>query len=343
MGASSLVVGSWPGRAFATNAFVNLYVEALEAAGCRVIDVPSPISCRAPLDVLHIHWPEQLLWHGRGPRLIIRTLRALRALRRLRRAGTHIVWMVHNLQPHEPSQARSVAWRLIASFLPGLVDGIMTLSPSTLPMVKTAFPALASKPACWVRHPRYQSASPSQGEARHSLGLSADGPILAMLGFVRRYKGVDQLIRIFKETAGDDRRLIIAGRCEGDAAVELRALASGDDRILLNLAALSEAELALYTAAADWIVLPFRDYLHSGSMVHALSCGRPVLTPRTAFAEDMSQIASEGAMRLYEEPLSARILSALPGGEPDAGVTIPSLEAIGQDARAFYERLRRLA
>lgn len=334
------IVGSWPGPSFKTNDFVREYAGALEAAGCRVVDVASPIGLRHTVDVLHIHWPEQLLWQGGSPvRQAIRIVRALRAIAGLRRRGTRIVWMVHNLKPHESTGVRGLLWRAIARLLPGLVDGVMTLSPATLPLVTAAFPALRGKPAVAVRHPPFLGQPQTRGAARRALNLPPDVQLLAMLGFLRPYKGADALLRSFRSLPGDHRRLIIAGRCASDYAADLRAIAGDDRRITIVAEAISDADLLRYTAAADWIVLPFKDYLHSSSIVHALSFGRPVLTPHAAFAEELATVVPDGAIRMYDGALTPETLRDLPVPPPAADLGGISSVSIGREARRFYESL----
>ncbi len=337
---AGLVVGSWPGPSFGTNPFVGEYARALEAAGCTVVDVFDPARIGERIDVLHIHWPEQLMWQGGSiARQAYRIARALRAIARLRRRGTRIVWMVHNLRPHETGGARGALWWPIEHVLPRLVDGIMTLSPATLPVVTAAMPALAGKPAAGVFHPPYPDDAPPRDEARRALGIPADGQVLAMLGFLRPYKGADVLIDAFRALPGAGRRLIVAGRCAPGYAAVLRAKAAADPRVTLEIGELDPAELARYTAAADWVVLPFRGYLHSGSMVHALSLGRPVITPSAPFARDVAGLVAEGAVRMYEGELTTQILAGLPPRPPRPDLSALTPERLGLAARAFYTSL----
>lgn len=336
-----LVIGLWPGPSFATNDFAAIYARALEAAGCRIVDLVNPMRLREPIDILHIHWPEQLLWQGGSVAVqALRVVRALATLARLRRRGIRIVWMVHNLRPHELTGVRRHLWRLIEHRLPALVDGVMTLSPATLPRVHDTFPALRDTPAQTVPHPSYPADhAPARDAARAALGLPAGATVLAMLGFLRPYKGAEALIESFRALPSDRHRLVVAGRCQPGYAATLTGLAAGDGRITLAARALDDRELALHTAAADWIVLPFRDYLHSGSMVHALSFGRPVLTPRAAFAEDLATLVGRASIRLYDGPLTPDTLAALPAEAPVPDLRALDIHVIGADARRFYERL----
>lgn len=338
--ANAMVVGSWPGPSFGTNDFVREYARSLEAAGCLVVDVSDPAHIREPIDVLHIHWPEQWMWQGGSAlRQAARIMRGLRAIARLRRRGTRIVWMVHNLRPHEARGARNLLWRPIAHILPRLVDGIMTLSPGTIPLVIASFPALAEKPAVGLWHPPYRNDAPCREEARHAIGIPSRARVLAMLGFLRPYKGIDALVTAFQALKGPEWRLIVAGQCTADYASVLRDLVAPDPRITLEIGELSNERLSWLTAAADWIALPFRDYLHSGSMIHALSLGKPVLTPHAPFAADVATLVVDGAVRMYDGALTADILDRLPDAPPRPDLSSLTPERLGERARGFYEAL----
>ena len=329
-----LVVGSWPGRDFKWNSFIGSFGAALEAAGCEVVDVHDPRKLTKPIDVLHIHWPEQMFWGARGvARLIYRTFGTLRALARLQRSGVKLVWMVHNLQPHDRSGARGPLWFVLSRRLAAMVDGFMTLSPATVPVVRAAFPALAGKPYAQAWHPAYEVAhGPAARESRPATAY-------AFLGQVRPYKGVAELIRVFSADPNPARSLVIGGEAappEFKALVE--SLAAADPRITLRLERLGDDEMAERAAAADVIVLPFRDYLHSGSMIYALSTGKPVITPATPFADGLAAVVGRDWVRTYAGPLTLAALNLeVPAGAPD--LTPLDWPTLGTIAAQFYRTL----
>lgn len=342
MARDALTIGSWPGKSFSTNAFVRNFCTALEQAGCSVVDVPNPRRVDERLDVLQIHWPEQILWQGGPPWLqATRVARTLVALAQLRRRGVKVAWMVHNLRPHELRGARRHLWHVIERALPRLVDGVLTLSPATLPVVSDALPALARKPMAVVRHPLYPrpAGAPDKAAARAAHGVPTGATLFAMLGALRRYKGAEALIAAFRRLPGDDRRLVIAGRASPDLAAVLTALAAGDDRITVTPRALSDEELVALTVAADWIVLPYRDYLHSGSIVHALSFGAPVLTPNVPFAGELADQVGRECFAFYDGELTADVLAAARPVRVEPDLSTMELAAVGASARDFYAGL----
>lgn len=340
---SPIRVGSWPGPSFGWNPFVAHFCESLTQAGCTVIDVDDPRRLPQPIDILHIHWPEQIYWKGGGPhRLVCRAFSTLRAIAKLRRGGVRIVWMLHNLAPHDLSGTRRLLWPLIRRRLAALTDGFLTLSPATVPVVRAALPALADKPGIGAWHPAYplRPPLPDRAECRREAGVEDADTLYAFLGMIRPYKGVEDLIAAFRADSRPHRRLLIAGHCGPDAfARAIQALAAGDPRIDLRLGTLDDARFAALTRAADVIVLPFRDYLHSGSMLHALSHGRPVLTPAAPFADALAREVGPGWVRTYEGPLRPETLddAARPAGEPDLDAL--RFDILASAAHALYARL----
>lgn len=337
-----LTVGSWPGESFATNDYVRVFCQALVDAGCSVFDVSDPRRLRRGIDVLHIHWPEQVFWKGGSrKRMILRSVTTLLALARLRLRGVTLVWMVHNARPHDLAGFRARLWPMIGGVLPRLVHAYMTLSPATVPIVTATYPALARKPFAVARQPAYPPvAAPGLPDMRAAAGVPPGGRLLAMIGFLRPYKGAEELIAAFKAAEDPDGRLLIAGKASAAYAQRLAVLAEGDGRITILPGLLSDDALAAATLAADWMVLPLRTYLHSGSMIHALSMGRPVLTPRQPFAEELARTVGEDWVRLYDGPLTASALQSLrvPAGRPD--LTAFAAPSMGRAVRAFYENVR---
>jgi glycosyltransferase involved in cell wall biosynthesis len=56
-------------------------------------------------------------------------------------------------------------------------------------------------------------------------------------------------------------------------------LATGDPRIRISARAIPDEDLQLYINAADILAFPFRHVLTSGSVILAMSFGRPVIVP----------------------------------------------------------------
>lgn len=335
-----LRIGIWPGTF--ENDFVQIFSDALRMSGATVVDVQDPRQV-GPLniDVFHIHWPEQVFWSGRRAGLLFRLFGACAAIWRLKKAGVVVVWMVHNYEPHEGSR---LIWRIYRSVLYRLVDGFMTLSPSTIDVVKKKLPGLACKPYAAVWHPSYP---PSTGrgqraKSRQKLSVSEDKKVYSFFGHLRPYKGVEQLIKEFKRGARHHEVLMIFGSAANAAYVDsLVSLIERNDNIVLMARRLSDEEFSEAMAAADLAVFPFRQSLHSGSIVHAISEGIPVVTPRFPFADALAEEVGAGWVNTYTGDLKFEFMANLP--RPTASPRMEGLAPINvaRQTMQFYERLRR--
>jgi beta-1,4-mannosyltransferase len=309
-----LRVASWPGPAFSANPIIKLLCEGLQDAGADVLGIDDPyeladISC----DIIQIHWPEQIFWEGLDHRATaLKAFRTLSMLRRKKRAGARIVWLVHNLSPHDMARWQQLVWRYYSAGLCRLIDSYLTLSPSTIATVADTFPTLATKPSQYVWHPAYPAVAHDTDTyrgARTALGIPADAYAFAYVGQIRRYKGIEGLIEAFRSMTSPHVRLLVAGEVrDKPLETELMTLAAYDSRIVLILRSLDDQTFNALTAAADEIVAPFLRYLHSGSIVHALSARKPVLTPATPFSQDLVGQFGQEWVRLYTPPLTDEIL-----------------------------------
>jgi glycosyltransferase involved in cell wall biosynthesis len=337
-------VGSWPGPNYHHNYFIQMFCKSLVDSGISVVHVADPRRVSASeIDILHIHWPEKVFWDkGSFPRLLVRWATTLVSIHKLKRAGVRIVWTVHNLRPHDLERKYSLLWTVYAAQLSRLTDGFVTLCPSTVKVVRQEISGLSQKPAIYAWHPVYPHVvpEPCRERGRQQLGIDADVRVFAFLGLLRPYKGVEELIAAFRTTESKQYALLIAGAPASESySARIKELSAGDSRIHLRLRRLSDEEYAALSAVADVIVLPFRDSLHSGSLVHAVSQRTAALTPAAPFASSLQQEAGEPWIQTYTPPLTGDMLQST---TPAHGV--PELSALatnisGPKLAAFYRRL----
>ena len=126
----------------------------------------------------------------------------------------------------------------------------------------------------------YPRGSASRAEVRERLKLGEDDYVYLAFGQIRPYKRLSELVRAFRALPDDGVALVIAGEPrDGDDATALRALASGDRRIRLDLRRVPVLEVAELHDAADACVFAYRDMFSSGSALLALSWGLPIVVP----------------------------------------------------------------
>ena len=195
------------------------------------------------------------------------------ALRR-RLPGCRIVFLCHNARSHERHRLGDwLAWRTLR-----LGDAVLTQSRQDQAELRALLPGM---PVGFADHPSYRfcDGEPIQrSSAREQLALTR--PTLLFFGFVRRYKGLDVLLRALPEVLQAlDVELVVAGEFWEDTDdVEALVRSLGlEDRVRIENRYLSHDEVAEYFAAADVIVLPYRSVTGSGVAKLALGYGRAVI------------------------------------------------------------------
>lgn len=128
--------------------------------------------------------------------------------------------------------------------------------------------------AALVRHPW-----PTRAEARHTLGLENDARVALFFGFVRRYKGLDTVLRAMHQTTRPI-TLVIAGEWWEDARETLHPLITDPalaPHLVIHDHYIPNEAVVNYLQAADVLVLPYRSGSVSGVATLAASVGLPII------------------------------------------------------------------
>jgi glycosyltransferase involved in cell wall biosynthesis len=119
-------------------------------------------------------------------------------------------------------------------------------------------------------------------EARSVLGIRQDAKVALFFGQIKQVKGLDLLIRAIADVSREiaEVTLLVAGRpwrmefSQYDRLIDDLGIR---DRCVLHIRYIPDSEVHLYYAAADIVVLPYREVYQSGVVLMAMSYGRPVL------------------------------------------------------------------
>ena len=204
-------------------------------------------------------------------------------IRRL--TGIRMVVLLHNLSSHESFFFEPLMQRLLAAS----ADGVVTLSGTVSQEVRAAMPDI---PLLQLFHPLYEPdcKSFSAVDARSALNLDIHSPVLLFFGYVRRYKGLDTMLRAMPAMLQREPalRLVVAGHFH-ERAASYRALIAQlgiEGSVDLYAGYVSPERTALFFAAADAVVLPYRSATQSGVVQFAYGHGLPVIvTPAGALPE----------------------------------------------------------
>jgi glycosyltransferase involved in cell wall biosynthesis len=293
-------------------------------------------------DLYVIHWPEAIFWGDTSQKQLWSSIgRILTNLALLRARGTRTLWVVHNLQPHDLSPDRQRAWKMYAGSLSRLVDGWLTLSPSTARPAIDRYPALGRKRHSFIWHPPYADAyGGTRAQARAELGLPDGALVFGHAGHMRPHKNLAPLAAGFDQIAPDGSLLFLTGKAKHGAEDELGALDGTVRGLDYREGGMSAAEFDRALTAMDVFVAPYARFLHSGALVHALSRGCVVLAPRAPFTEDLAQELGADWVVLYDvEPDRTVLSTAAQAARRNAGQS-PDLTAL--DPAQNIERLRIL-
>jgi beta-1,4-mannosyltransferase len=232
--------------------------------------------------VLHLHWLHPILQRAASAQ-DARTLADAFLLRldAHRQSGGRIAWTVHNILPHE-ARFEAEETRLSAE-VAARSDVIHVLVQRTPELVAPYF-ELPQDRLLHVPHMSYLGAYEdhvSRADARHDLGLLGDELVYLVLGAIRPYKGLPELLDAWATLPPDrPRRLVIAGAPSDepgmDELIERAAIAPG---VLLDARKIPAPEMQTFLRAADVAVLPYRQALNSGALMLALTFGLPAIVP----------------------------------------------------------------
>jgi glycosyltransferase involved in cell wall biosynthesis len=182
------------------------------------------------------------------------------------------------------------------------------------------------------------------------LASAADGaPVVLFMGLLRPYKGLDTLLRAWRQVSGA--QLWIAGR----PMMPLEALrAASPDSVRWVPRFLTEGEIAALLERADIVVLPYsrtERFDQSGVLASALAFGKPAVVSDVG---GFSELAATGAARLVaaDDPDAlgaalAELTSDAAGRGRMAAAALAaargpySWEQAARETLALYERVRR--
>ena len=224
--------------------------------------------------------------------------------------GGRLVWTVHNVLPHETRYERAEAE--LSAAIARRAQVVHVLTEGTADQVAPYF-ELPRDRLLHVPHPSYRGAYAdyvSRLDARHELGIMPDEFVVAAIGAIRPYKGLDDLLDAWEAVALDGpRRLVIAGmvleEAGVDALVERAALAPD---VLIDARQIPADEMQVFLRAADVAVLPYRRALNSGALMLALTFGVPVIVPEGG---GLAEVVSASFARTFTSGDRASLQAAL--------------------------------
>ena len=316
------------------NAYLQHLVDALEAEGVATARFSTARLLARP-DAWHLHWPERYVRAPGGPSWPIVNLAKLTVFLVLAHMlGVRVVLTVHNLAPHEGDRIGRAALAVSAR----ACHVSLHLSASARHAALDRWPTLRAKAALVTPHGTY-----AVGPLPAPFG--EDETTFGFFGAIRPYKGVPKLLEAFSQLEGPCRLRILGDPLTADLAREIEEAVAADRRTSARLEYVDDRDLVEELAAIDVVVLPYTAILNSGSAMHALSAGRPVVAPRLGSLAELAEQVGPRWMALFDGALDAEDLRRAkssfrertapdPGARPDLSAF--SWRAIARATLAAY-------
>lgn len=220
-------------------------------------------------------------------------------------ASSPVAILCHNVLPHETHWWDHLLAKTVLSL------GTYHLVHSTQDRLRL-LDLLPDARVTVLRFPAYGEVAVRRGskrEARCSLGVDPETPVLLFFGFVRPYKGLRYLLQamatVCRHVAA---RLFVVGEFwdNKERYVKLISELALESQVTIIDRYVPNEELGLYLAAADVVVLPYVETSQSAAARLALDAGVPVIASRVGGLREM---IADGVNGLLVEPCDAQSLA----------------------------------
>ena len=198
-----------------------------------------------------------------------------------------IVWTAHNLLPHDSKYP--LIDRLVRKYLAKKVEWIRVFSKTSIKRFKRDLNIAANK-IIVVPEGDYTSVyknDSSKIESRIKIGVDNDKFVMLYMGFIKPYKGLEELINAFLRNQSPQSVLIIAGKSMDNSYLnKIKGLISENKNIKLFDEFIPPDSLQYFFNCSDIVVLPFNKIENSGSVIMAMGFSKAILAPKMGVIVD---------------------------------------------------------
>ncbi len=207
-------------------------------------------------------------------------------LKHFKNTGTKIIWTIHNIVPHESNDDSddSKIFRLFVSY----TDFFIHHGEESIRQIKSKFIEAKEGIHLVCPHGDYliQFNHIEKNIARKRLNLPSNKTILLSFGFIRGYKGMGVLKKVFSKWNKSDKYLFVAGEVVSNNLLDKfffkiwkgkfrrRSRKSGYD-----IDKIKNEDVSLYFSAADFVIATHTRGLNTGLIPMAMTFNTPILYP----------------------------------------------------------------
>lgn len=209
----------------------------------------------------------------------------------LKARGISIVLTVHNVSAHEN---RVLHW-ISTKFLLKLTNHVIVHTSAGKNNLARRYGYDKSQITV-LRHgllkPLADRESQSKASARRLLGLPQSKSLILFFGNIRRYKGLDTLLKAMRRVVDADREavLVVAGMPwkGGDWIKRMTRELKLENHVVLRLQFIHPDKLPLYFESADVVALPYSHFdAQTGVGLYTLYFEKPVVVTRVGGLPDL--------------------------------------------------------
>ena len=246
-------------------------------------------------------------------------------VRMLKRSGCRVVATVHNRSPHERPTAEGDV-RAAAAACDAVIVHTEEMQrwaeEAGLPVARLPFPP-----------PGLGAGAAAGVHTRQSLGVDDQAVVVAGIGNLRRYKGIDLLLdAVGRLPSSSPVFVVLAGQSQGWDVRSAAEEAGAGSRVVLVEGYLPHGELLDVLDLADAVALPYRAIDHSGAGALAAARGLP------AVASDLPALRELfGSAACYVEPGSVPGLAAALAELPARIADLRALAGAARDQSGLVE------
>lgn len=201
---------------------------------------------------------------------------------KLLKKNIKVIFLCHNVIPHERFLFDEFIIKKLLCKADGYIVHSKTEIKNLLSIVKNAKYKLNVLPS--FNNFNF-SENLTKSDARKRLNLKNDTKVLLFFGFIRKYKGLHNLINsmpaILKKL--DNVKLLIVGEFRDDKSEYLELIKRNKlkDNIIIVDDYIQDKEIENYFVASDVVVLPYETATQSGIVQIAYSFKKPVIATNT--------------------------------------------------------------
>ena len=224
-----------------------------------------------PPDIIYIHWVP----------LIRKLPFDAWFLRIMQTRGIKLVYMVHNVLPHDTGMKHKKAYRKIYHMVDFLTCHTEQVKKDLVEQFKISPEKVDVVPHGPMFHDTIKI---NYTEARKKLSYN-DQVVILFFGLIRHYKGIEFLLQSWKKVVNvcPNAVLMLVGHGDDFYLNQLKIIIDElkiGCHVLNEFRYVSNEELVIFHQAADILVYPYKEISQSGALLTGMTFGKPIVATK---------------------------------------------------------------